>query len=544
MKMFLRAALLLMVATGSSSVSADQKALLPTPENVRAFSRQWRVDLYWNEGDLWRADKSLGYEVQRSETPDGPFLSIGKPHVAIPAFSDFFGRESGKHFYRVRMVKFRGGEVGQGTVSAVSEWSPIVSGTPQPLDESGLLTEVQEAGFRYFWDMGHPESGLARESLPGWNRNLCAVGGSGMAFFNIVTGIERGFIYREAGARRVLKAVDFLLNKAERFHGAYPHWIDGQTGKAIQFEPKNDAADILETSFLAMGLLLAREYFDGDDPQEKELREKANTIWESIEWDWFGRKRDDGTSVIYWCWSPRYKWEMDLQCQGFNECQMLYLLSLASPTHSLPDEYYWEGWQPKGFAKKYTKHGVELDLALAYRISLFPAHYSYMGLDPKQIAHQGKPYSEILKNWCLAQYRYVETRKEDFVGYDSALWGITASLNKYGYSAHAPDHDDNGTMAPTASLSSMPYLPEESKAALLEMFTEHGKKLWGPFGFYDSFNLTQEWFANGYIAIDVGPIGPMIENYRSGACWQYFMRVPELRQTIERLMRTEPVEGR
>jgi hypothetical protein len=567
-----RTALLIFVSIILSSCAGmPRKANLPVPEEVRAYSRQFRVDLYWGEGDLWRTDKQLYYEVQRADEKKGPFKTINDELIKIPAYSDFIGKEDQARYYRVRMVKHTykeaekkvertGGEelsvtvvkeAEPGKLVAVSPWSEVVSAKATPYDEAAFLTELQEAGFRYFWEMAHPVSGLSRENLPGWDRNLCSIGSTGFSMFNYIVGVERGFITRKQAAERVLKATDFLLNDVDRFFGIYPHWVNGETGKVIPFEVGNDGSDMVETSFLVMGLFAAREYFDGTVATEQKIRIKVNKVWESIDWISHATTRPDGTKALYWIWSPTKKEFMNLYCQGFSECQMLYLLAMSSPTHAVSDDFYWEGWEQQGFYEKYTMHGVELDFPWTYRIPLFPAHYSYMGLDPNKIKFKGKPYYDILKNWCLAQYRYFPTRKDDFKGYEHPLWGLTASINPSGYKAHAPgdawEHSvnlDDGTVAPTAALSSMPYLPAESKAAMTEMFTKYGDRLWGPFGFYDAFNLTVDWFPKEYLSIDVGPIAPMIENHRTGKCWDVFMQAPEIQKTIKRIHRTEPEASR
>lgn len=135
----------------------------------------------------------------------------------------------------------------------------------------------------------------------------------------------------------------FLAFEAGRFHGAFPHWLNGRTGKAIPFSPDDDGADLVESAYLAQGLLAVREYFTGTDPLEKEIRRLADGLWREIEWDFFVKGQEDDTYLM-WHWSPRVGWKMNHPVRGFNECQITYLLALASPTHAVPAKCYWQGW--------------------------------------------------------------------------------------------------------------------------------------------------------------------------------------------------------
>ncbi|MHC4962238.1 MAG: glucoamylase family protein, partial [Planctomycetota bacterium] len=383
------------------------------------------------------------------------------------------------------------------------------------------------------------------EMLPGWNRNLTGTSATGFSIYNYIVGVERGYITRQQGAQRLLKMTEFLLNKVKTFWGVYPHWLNGETGEIIPMSPGNDGSDLLETSFMVMGLIGAREYFDGNTATEQQLRDNVNKIWGNVDWTSHAAVRPDGMKAFHWVWSPSTKgFYPNLYCSGFSENHMTYLLALSSPTHSVSDDYYHQGWQSADFINEKPFHGAEPTFTWGYRISLFPAHFAYMALDPKQVSYKGKTYYHYLYNWCLAQYRYIPTRKDDFKGYEHPLWGLSAGCSPVpgNFGAHAPsdawEHSknaDNGTLTPSASISSIVYLPDEAKAAMVEMFTKHGDRLWGPFGPYDAFNLTKDWVAEDYIAINVAPVAPMIENHLTGKCWETFMKAPEIQKTVNRL---------
>ncbi len=372
---------------------------------------------------------------------------------------------------------------------------------PRISDEE-LFDKVQRAAFDYFWDYAHPVSGLARERLG--SGETVTTGGSGFGLMAIIVGIERGWISREEGAQRMLTIVRFLQG-AERFHGAWPHWMDGTTGKVKAFSTKDDGADLVETAFMVEGLLAARQYFTRTDAVETEIRSTVKTLWEEVEWTWF---QQGGQKVLYWHWSPTYDWQMNMHIRSWNEALMVYVLAASSPTYPITKEVYDKGW-----------NGTN---SYNFKDPLFFVHYSFMGLDPRGLKDSYADYWEQNCRHVRTNYEYCVNSKAGY-GYSAECWGLTASDYYKGYIASSPAND-TGTVAPTAALASFPYMPEEAMAAMKFFYYTLGDKLWGPYGFYDSFALKERWFATSYIAIDQGPIVVMMENYRSGLLWDIFMR--------------------
>lgn len=402
-----------------------------------------------------------------------------------------------------------------------------------------LLTEVQRAGVRYFYEFGHPVSGLTRV---GSDRppELCEIGGTGWGCFNLIVAAERGFVPRADIAARVQIMLRFLSTKADRFHGAFPHWMNGDTGKTIPFSKEDDGADLVETAFLAQGLLAFREYFTRDTPVEKKIRTLADQLWRDIDWTWFA-KEQNGRAVLLWHWSPQFEWKKNSVINGFNETHIIYLLAVCSPTHPVPVKFYWQGWQGAGakFSTPRNDFGIPMTLGRGQDMPLFFAHYSYLGFDPHALSFDGRTYFDHLRDMCRVQVAYAQSKADTFKGY-GPLWGMTASRGPKGYRAFGPGPRDDGTIAPTAALSSLPYVPEESLACLRELQKNYRARLWGEYGFADSFNLTQDWVAPAYLGNDVGPIAPMIENYLSGLCWKTFMKAPEIAVALQRLRESEP----
>lgn len=397
------------------------------------------------------------------------------------------------------------------------------------IPDEELLTLVQKQTFKYFWEFGHPVSGMARERNT--SGDMVTSGGTGFGLMAIITAIHRGFITREAGLERVSLITDFLLNKTEKIEGAFSHWINGSTGAIIPFSEKDNGADIVETSLLVQGLLAVREYFNGSNAGEQLLRENINALWQHVNWEFF-RKNDE--NVLYWHYSNNYGWDMNLKIRGWNECLITYVLAASSPTHSIAKEVYDEGWAGKGSMKNGNLYyNIKLPLGPNMGGPLFFAHYSFMGLNPHLLTDAYAGYFEQNRAHTLINYEYAKDDPKGH-GYSAALWGLTASDNMNGYSAHSPVND-LGVITPTAALSSFPYTPDESMQALHTFYYKLGDRLWKEYGFADAFNPSTGWVADSFLAIDQGPIIVMIENYRSGLIWNLFMNAPEIKQGLLKL---------
>ncbi|MBK8504837.1 MAG: beta-glucosidase [Saprospiraceae bacterium] len=398
------------------------------------------------------------------------------------------------------------------------------------LDDDAFLEEIQKATFKYFWDHAHPVSGMARERNT--SGDLITSGGSGFGIMAILVGIHRDFISREEGLQRIRKIVTFLQS-ADRFHGVWPHWMNGNTGKVIPFSARDNGGDLVETAFLLQGLLTARQYFDQDSPEEHQIQDAITELWEAVDWNWY---RKQVNQVLTWHWSPDFGFEINLPIRGWNETMICYILGVASPSHPLPPTLYDKGWASNNYTNGNTYYGYKLEVGNQTGGPLFFTHYSFLGLDPrnKRDAYanyffQGQNQTLINRAWCIEN-------PKDYEGYGPDCWGLTASDDPQGYKAHAPNQGaDNGTITPSAALSSIPYTPIESLDAARHFLMVYGERVWGPMGFYDAFNPSHNWYADSYLAIDQGPIICMLENYRSGLLWNYFMRDQEIITALEKV---------
>ena len=477
-------------------------------ESLIAAGQDRRIDLMW----LPVPAENERFTVERAERPEGPFTAIATSH-RYNCYSDFIGENGRTYYYRVSES------------SKPSEKSATVSARTWAMTDQQLLDSVQGATFRYFWQFAHPVSGLIRENSR--YNSTCATGGTGFGLFALMVGAERGFAPRAKVAERVALILTFLDEKAEHYHGAFAHWINGDTGKTQPFSPDDDGADLVETALLMQGVLAVRQYFNHADAVETTIRQKATHLWEGVEWDWF--LKDPGGKSLYWHWSPNFGWQKDLKIVGWNEAMIAYLLAIASPTHPIPSDCYYQGWagQPYYVHDK-SYYGFKQSVGQPMGGPLFLTQYSFIGFDPRDKRDRFCNYFENNRNTTLIQRAYASENPGRHKGYGENLWGLTASMSPKKYHGSAPGERDNGTIAPTAALSAMPYAPAESLACLKNLYRNYGKRLWGEFGFKDAFNLDRNWYADGWLAIDQGPIIAMIENARTGLCWRMFMANPEI----------------
>ncbi len=410
-------------------------------------------------------------------------------------------------------------------------------------EDEKIFTDVERATFQYFWDGAEPTSGLARERYhndniyPQNDKHVVTSGGGGFGVMAILVGIERNFITRNQGRERLEKIVGFL-EKADRFHGAWPHWWNGETGKVQPFSRYDDGGDLVESSFMIQGLLCVRQYFKDGNAAEKALAGRIDALWKEVDFNWYR----NGKNVLYWHWSPNNEWKMNFPVRGYNECLIMYVLAASSPTHGVPAEVYHEGWAQNGLINQQPSRYKDIKLQMHHQGDadlsgpLFWSHYSYLGLDPRGLKDKYADYGKENINHARINYQWCVDNPKKFIGYGPDSWGLTSSYSVKGYAGHAPgEKRDIGVISPTAALSSFPYTPKESMAAMKNWYLNKKNNLWGPFGFYDAFSDTENWYLPRYLAIDQGPIVVMMENYRSGLLWNLFMSCPEIQTGLKKL---------
>jgi exo beta-1,2-glucooligosaccharide sophorohydrolase (non-reducing end) len=545
--------------TSTSKSVSDSAAtqILPSPQNLKATAYERHIDLKW---DAVPDDQLERYIIYRSLDNDRTYQPIGTQPRGITRFTDYLGAPPQTAHYKV---------AASDSSYDQSPLSNSASVTTRAFTDDELLTMLQEECFRYYYEGAHPDSGTTLENIPGDDR-IVATGASGFGIMALIVGVDRGFITRDEGLARMQKIVAFL-ERAPRYHGVWSHFMDGHTGASLPvFSMFDNAGDLVETAFLIEGLLAARQYFHRDTNAERDLYDRITQLWTSVEWDWYRRSPD--SDALFWHWSPEFAWHINHRLTGYNEAMIVYLLAIASPKHSVPADLYYSGWAGQSAAavnyrrgwsgdeavatkskaakarvksvatagdeylNGHSYFGIKLDVGVGSGGPLFYAHYSYMGFDPRGLRDRFTNYFDNNRNMALINRAWVEANPKHFVGYSAANWGLTASDGPKGYLAHAPDDgDDDGTMTPTGALSSFPYTPEASLAALKYFYRERGADIWGIYGPRDAFNDSADWISPIYMGLNQAPIVVMIENYRSGLIWKLFMSNPEIQPMLDKI---------
>ena len=518
--------------------SKEKKTISSIPKISFAKGYMKHVDLKWNP----IIDNNIRYvKIYRSENGKD-FKPVGIQDSYIDRFADFTNQTGKKYSYKISFLDKLFNE---------SKLSEIVSAETKNMSDDELMSMVQEASFNYYWDGAETASGLSKENTNG-RQNMIATGASGFGVMALITGTERGFISRKESVERFTKIVNFI-EKADKYHGAVAHFIDGTTGKTEPFfGTKDNGADLVETSFFVQGLLAAHQYFNKDNAEEKNIRQKIDKFWKEIEWDWF--KQTPDSKYLYWHWSPDQGWVINHNLIGWNETMVTYLMAIASPTHSVPASMYYSGWaSQEKRAQDYRKdwgnsdegamytngnlyYGIKLDVGVNKGGPLFFAHYSFMGYDPHGLTDRYTNYFKNNQNIAKINYLYCVENPKKQKGYGKDGWGLTASDGPNGYNPDEPvEREDTGKLTPTGAIASFPYTPTESMAVLKNFYLNYGDFLWGEYGFRDSFDLNNNWCSPIFMGLNQAPMTVMMENHRSGLIWNLFMSHPDVKAGIEKL---------
>jgi hypothetical protein len=398
------------------------------------------------------------------------------------------------------------------------------------LTDEALLDTVECRTLRYFTDFADPATGLSRERNNDQNGNIVTIGGSGFGLMALIAGAERDYISRAEGVERIGRMVS-SLESLERFHGAWAHWYNADTGKPFSFSEFDDGGDLVETAFMVQGLLAARQWLADKDVA---LSQRCDRLWKEVEWQWYTQ---GGRDSLYWHWSKNYGFKMNHRITGYDETLITYVLAASSPTFPISRECYESCYKNSTYyynGKEY--YGIKLPLGMELGGPLFFCHYSFLGLDPRGLTDGHTNYFERNRAHTLIHRAYAIANPKCHAGYGEQLWGFTSSDDPYvGYCSHHPGTpDENGTVSPTAAISSIVYTPRESLQVIRHLYDMPG--MFGPYGFYDAVNPGHEPpVVDHYLAIDQGPEVVMIENYRSGLLWQLFMSCPEIGEGLKKL---------
>jgi exo beta-1,2-glucooligosaccharide sophorohydrolase (non-reducing end) len=497
----------------------------PSPANVQAKGYERHIDITWSPAE----DPALAqYVIYRSVGGD-PFRPIGVQRPGVNRFCDYTGDPHLTASYRV-----------SARTSSLRESAPssAASATTHVMTDDELLTMVQEAGFRYYWEAAEPHSGMTRENTPG-NDDIVAVGASGFGVMATIVAADRGFITHQQAIDRLLRVTEFL-STADHYHGAWPHFLSGSTGHRLPvFDMYDNGADLVETSFMMEGLLAARQYFRQDGPSGQELYQKITRLWRGVDWNWFRAMPQH--DALYWHWSPEYAFHIANRLTGWNEVMITYLDAIASPTHGIPASDYYSGWVGEGIGNQYANgksyFGIKLDVGgNTTGGPLFFTDYSFMGFDPRGIHDRFTDYFDNNRAQTLINQQYCIHNPHHWQGYGEDTWGLTAVDGPEGYTPYEATFDlDDGTIAPTGAISAFAYAPQPSMAALKHYYRDLGAQVWSIYGFRDAFNLQRNWYSGITMGLNQAPMVVMIENQRSGLVWKNFMTNPEFQTALKNI---------
>jgi hypothetical protein len=403
---------------------------------------------------------------------------------------------------------------------------------------AAILDSVQRTAFQYFWYQANPANGLVRDrSTSGSPASIAAVG---FGLSSICVAVDHGWVTRADARTRVLTTLQTFWNGPQGsassgtigYRGLFYHWLDMNT--ATRSIPFNSELSTIDTALLFAGILDAKQYFQTSDPGEVQIRELADSIYRRADWN-FARNNH---AAIQMGWRPGTGFANFGEWIGYNEAMILYILALGSPTHPLPDTTAtgsWAAWTS----------GYQWDTQYGYSFVIFPPlfghQYSHCWIDfrtngDEYMRGHNITYYENSRRATLAQRAYSIANPGGFVGYSDSLWGITASDVPSGYNARGapPAQNDDGTITPTAAISSIPFAPDEVIPVVRNLYLHYKPQLWGPYGFRDAFNPTVNWYDTDVLGIDQGPIAMMIENYLNQSIWNRFMQNADIQRGLQR----------
>lgn len=395
------------------------------------------------------------------------------------------------------------------------------------------ILELESKGcFNFFWSEANtnPNSlgyGLIRDNTR--DRNMASIASVGFGLTAIVIGVERGWITYEEGYKRVKGTLETLLNNVDQINGFFYHFIDINSGKRIN----NSEVSIIDTAILICGAVTAAEYFNG------EIRHLFEKIYKRVDWEWY---RNPDKNIFYMGYSPEMGhfggWDL------FAEQLMMYVLGVASPTHPVNSQMFYDFGRLKG------KYGDLPEFIYTWTGSLFTHQFSHAWIDFRNtVDREGVDWFQNSVIATKSARQYCIDNPDNFKTFGENSWGLTACAGPNGYSGRygsppsgrdEPEHCNDGTVPPAGAAGSIVFTPKESIAAL-EYYYENFPQLWGEYGFYDAYNLDVEpaWFDDKVIGIDKGITLLMIENYRAELVWKLFMKNEYVQKGIKEIGITE-----
>ncbi len=421
---------------------------------------------------------------------------------------------------------------------------------PVSHEDETMLDSIQHKTFLFFLGERHPEWGIVKDRT--LNTAPCSIAATGFGIPSLAIGAERNWISREKAAAITLSIMKFFIGSEQStakdvtgYKGFYYHFLKMGTGT----REWNCELSSVDTGILMMGIIFARNYYNRDNAVENQIRSLAEKLLERVDWNFMILPASSKYAyTLSMAWTPE-KGLQDYGWFGYNEALFLYVLAAGSGMNNAEQSY-------KAWLKTYQWETPYKGLSHVAFPPLFGHQFSqafidFRGLADTYMKEKGIDYFENSRRATLVQRQYAIDNPKGWIGYDSLCWGVTACdgpPDKYnfadkkflcyagrGTSGPKNNYFDDGTIAPYAALSSLPFTPEIVLPTIQSMNKKFGKSLWGKYGYYDSFNLTAKWIDDDFLGIDEGPMLMMIENFRTGLVWNYVMKDPIIQKGLNRL---------
>ncbi|MDD4878829.1 MAG: glucoamylase family protein [Candidatus Omnitrophica bacterium] len=393
---------------------------------------------------------------------------------------------------------------------------------PATMTDDQFLDLIEHSACMFFWEEANPENGLIKDTcntLLKDNSPMASIASVGFGLPALCVAVERGWLPEDKVKERIITTLKFFRDRAECVHGFYYHFLDMKTG----LRWGDCELSSIDTTLLLAGVVFVGEYYKGT-----EIERLAKEIYDRVDWAWM---MDNGTTPSMG-WFPNkgflpYRWS------GYtSEHLVLYFMGIGSDTHPMsPDS--WSAYS-RGFT---TYKGFRFTGPPA----LFTHQYSHCFVDFKGKEDNFMDYFQNSVQATLANRQWCIDNMSRGKTYGPDCWGLTACDGPDGYKAYgAPNGENDGTVSPTAAISSIIFTPDLSIKAARYMYANHRDKIWGKYGFVDAFNWDRNWVSSKYIGIDQGPIVLMIENYRTGMVWKYFMQNKNVKKAMKLCNFTKP----
>jgi len=505
------------------------------------------VDAYERHVDLtWQLPltPSIRYiKIYRSEDNEN-FSPVGIRPISYNKYTDFVPRTNVTYYYKIAWVDYAYRE---------SPFSDVKKAETKTASDDDLLDAVEKSHIAYFTDETEFNSGMHKVS-PLVSDARISVKATGIGILAQVVGVERKFIARQLLSDRLTKVVKFL-DKATTYHGAFPELMDGRTGKPISTDSCEIAADIESTAYLMQGLLVARSYFDKDEPAEKELRDKITSLWKAVDWKTF--VKNENGNHLYNVWSPACLFDQAKPIGGYNGSFIAYLLAIVSPSHAIAGNTYALGYKKPlkyigpaigrfstaptdtliigeegqkstlygkiPFASDSVYYGISIN-AGDPSSSLICLQQPFLAFDPKTAIDGHIDYYANQQNLANVFYRAALNRSEQFVSLTDVLWPCVET-----------DSLVVGHFNPSAAIATYPYTPVIAMQALKNYYRNLGGYLWTEYGFRDEFNFKDNWVSGKFDPIHQGIVPIMLENARTGLIWNLFMKDADVKNITKRI---------